>query len=70
MATTSITTKEIGTWGNGGRFLIRPKFHTESSRAVRSPSRAWPYSEWKHIKTKKYAKQLAELLGVDEVQII
>ena len=70
MKTITLTSKEIGTFDKGGRFFINADYHTDSSRAVRTPSRAWPYSEYKHIYTKKYAKQLALKLGVDDVVIV
>ena len=70
MNTQTISSKEIGHWDNGGRFYINNEFHTDSSKAVRTPSRAWPFSEYKHIFTNKYAKQLAKQLGVDAVIIV
>ncbi len=66
----TFTAKEIGSFDNAGRFYISAEFHTESSSVVRTPSRSWPYSQYKHIFTKKYAKQLAEKLGVDSIQIL
>jgi hypothetical protein len=65
-----LTSKDIGTWDNGGRYFISEIYHTDSSKAVRTPSRHWPYSEYKHIFTAKYAKQIAEKLGVDSVTIL
>lgn len=65
-----ISTKQIGHWDKAGRFYINDEYHTDSSKHVRRPSRNWPYSEWKHVHTKKYAKQLAQHLGVDSVEII
>jgi hypothetical protein len=65
-----IESKKIGHWDKGNRFYINEDYHTASSRAVRAPSRAWPHSEYKHIFTKKYAKQLAEKLGVDSIEVV
>jgi len=65
----TLTSKQIGKWDKAGRFFIAPEYHTDSSRTVRGPSRSWPYSEYKHIFTKKYAKQLSLLLG-EEIKII
>jgi len=66
----TLTAKEIGKFDSANRFYIHAEFHTESSKSIRNPSRSWPYSQYKHIFTKKYAKQLAEILNVDSVQIV
>ena len=60
---------EIGKFDKARRYHICSAFTTESSRAIRSPSRSYPYSEYKHIFTKKYAKQLAEKYNVVQVII-
>lgn len=41
-----------------GRVYIREEYQTDSSKSIRSPSRAFPYSKFKHGFTKKYKKQL------------
>lgn len=66
----TIRASELGSWDKAGRYYIRPEYHTESSSKIRTPSRHWPYSEYKHVFTKKYANQLAEKLGVDQIEII
>lgn len=63
MATAVLSMKQIGHWDKGGRFHINEEFTTESSSYIRRPSRNFPFSEYKHVLTKKYAKQLSEKLG-------
>jgi len=70
MKTLTLTTKQIGAWDKGGRYTLHGDYVTESARYIRSPSRAWPYSIYKHVHTQKYAKQLALKLGVEQVIII
>ena len=53
-------TKEVGTWDRQGRYTIDPKFATHTSAAIRTPSRAWPKSEYEHAQTRKYLTALAE----------
>lgn len=65
----TLSTKEIGTWDKGGRYTIDELYQTESSNAIRKPSRAFPFSEYKHALTKKYAKQLSAKLGY-EVEVV
>ena len=69
MKTITLRAIDIGHFDSGKRYYISEEYRTDSSRYIRSPSRHWPYSEYKHIFTKKYAKQLAEKLQVDEVII-
>lgn len=69
MATLKLTAKQIGSFDKANRYVIDFAYQTESSANIRKPSRAWPYTEYKHIFTKKYAKQLAEKLGVEKVEI-
>ena len=57
-----ITTRELGQW-DGPRWVVKRQYRTDSVNRVRSPSRAWPYSEYKHVFTKKFAAQLSEKLG-------
>ena len=63
-----ITVKELGKW-DGPRWLVKRQYRTDSVNRVRSPSRAWPYSEFKHVFTKKYRVQLSEILGY-QVEIV
>lgn len=53
-------TKEVGAWDRQGRYTIGPEFATHTSAAVRTPSRAWPKSEYEHAQTRKYLTALAE----------
>ena len=58
----ALTKKEvlqIGTFDKCGRFYLYSDFETETSRAVRAPSRAWPFSVYKHCFTQKYFKSLS-----------
>ena len=65
----TLSTKEIGTWDKAGRYTIDAPYQTESSNAIRKPSRAFPFSEYKHALTKKYSKQLSAKLAY-EVEVI
>lgn len=60
----------IGAFDKGGRFYLYSDFETETSRAVRVPSRAWPFSVYKHCFTQKYFKSLSDAqkraLGIKE----
>lgn len=51
---------KIGSFDKAGRFELHPEFETETSKYIRSPSRSWPLSVWKHCKTAKYYKSLTE----------
>ena len=64
----TFTPNMVGSWDKGGRFYIDTQYHTDSSRAVRTPSRAWPWSEYKHAFTKKYQKQLLAMLKSDNAE--
>lgn len=48
---------------NAGRRYIKEQYTTDSSSSIRSPSREWPNSEFKHAMTRKYAKQLVDKLS-------
>ncbi len=50
--------KLLGSWDTGGRYTIDRAFRTSTSQLIREPSRAWPYSEYKHLFTKKYLRSL------------
>ena len=50
---------KIGTFDKGGRFYLYSDFETETSRAIRAPSRAFPFSVYKHCFTQKYFKSLS-----------
>lgn len=52
----------IGSFDNGERYTISKEYRTSSSDCIRTPSRKWNLSEWKHIKTNKFLKQLKEKL--------
>lgn len=48
----------IGDFDKAGRYYLNENFCTSTSRIVRTPSRAWPYSILKHAYTGKYLKAL------------
>ena len=60
----------IGTFDKGGRFYLYSDFETATSRVIRAPSRAFPYSVYKHCFTQKYFKSLSDaqksMLGLEE----
>ena len=69
----ALTKKEvwqIGTFDSSGRFYLYRDFETKTSRAIRAPSRAWPFSIYKHCFTQKYFKSLSDaqksMLGIEE----
>ena len=69
----SLTKKEvlqIGSFDGGGRFYLYGDFETVTSRAIRAPSRAFPYSIYKHCFTQKYFKSLSDvqkrMMGLEE----
>lgn len=58
----------IGNFDNAKRYTLLDEFETPTSRVIRSPSRAFPYSVLKHCLTKKYfnsltAEQKAKIFG-------
>ena len=53
-------TKEVGAWDRQGRYTIHPQFATHTSAAVRTPSHAWPKSQYEHAQTRKYLTALAD----------
>ena len=55
----------IGSFDNGDRYTISEEYRTNSSDCIRNPSRRWNLSEWKHIKTNKFLKQLKEKLEAE-----
>ena len=61
---------KIGTFDQGGRFYLYSDFETKTSRAIRAPSRAFPFSVYKHCFTQKYFKSLSDsqkrMLGLEE----
>lgn len=60
---TTLTKQElykIGSFDKAGRFELHPEFETETSSSIRTPSRSWPLSVWKHCKTAKYYNSLSE----------
>lgn len=56
--TVKIITGIIGTWDKASRYYINDEYETESSSYIRSPSRSWNLSKYKHVFTKKYLTQL------------
>jgi len=52
-----------GEFDNGGRFYLAESEKCDCCRGIRSPSRAYPYSEMKHARTLKH---VAQKFGVDE----
>jgi hypothetical protein len=54
---------EVGAFDNAKRYQIIKEFETESSSAIRSPSRSWPFSKLKHVYTRKYQAQLLDKLN-------
>ena len=61
---------QIGTFDKGGRFYLYEDFETETSRVIRAPSRAFPFSIYKHCFTQKYFRSLSDaqksMLGLEE----
>ena len=61
---------QIGTFDKAGRFYLYSDFETATSRAIRAPSRSWPFSIYKHCFTQKYFKSLSDaqknMLGIKE----
>ena len=61
---------QIGTFDKGGRFYLYSEFETATSRVIRAPSRAFPYSVYKHCFTQKYFRSLSDaqksMLGLEE----
>lgn len=51
---------KIGSFDKAGRYTLNPEFETETSKKVRTPSRAWPFSVYKHCFTGKFYKSLSE----------
>ena len=54
-----------GTFDSGGRFYLAESEKHDCYRGIRSPSRAYPYSEMKHARTLKH---VAQKFGVDEFE--
>lgn len=54
--------KDIGYFDKANRFNLFEVFQTESSSQIRTPSRNFPFSVYKHIFTTKYLKQLLIVL--------
>jgi hypothetical protein len=54
-----------GTFDKGGRFYLAESEKHDCCRGIRSPSRAYPYSEMKHARTLKH---VAQKFGVDEFE--
>ncbi|WP_440487292.1 hypothetical protein [Serratia nevei] len=54
--------QEVGCFDSHKRYEIYLKYQTESSMCIRKPSRAFPFSELKHVCSNKYLKQLQEKL--------
>ena len=50
--------KRIGYWDKAKRFYLFDEYQTKSSLGIRTPSRAWNLSVYKHVCSKKYVKQL------------
>ena len=50
---------KIGTFDNASRFTLNPKFETETSAMIRTPSRSWPFTVWNHCQTKKFYQSLS-----------
>lgn len=53
----------VGSFDSGNRYRVIEQYTTESSNNIRGPSRRWNLSEWKHVQTTKYLKQLKEKLS-------
>lgn len=60
---TKATVHAVGYFDKASRYRIYDWAATESSDAIRAPSRKWPFSEYKHAFTVRYAKQLAAKIG-------
>lgn len=61
---------KIGSFDSAGRYELYPEFETHTSQTIRTPSRSWPLSVWKHIKTKKYLKSLSEMITNELEEVI
>lgn len=55
--------KLVCEWDKAGRAYVKSEYVTDSSNAVRAPSRAYPFSMYKHAHTRKYARQLLEVIS-------
>lgn len=53
---------EVGSFDSARRYEVNLEYRTDSCRFIRTPSRAWPFSELKHVCSNKYLKQLREKL--------
>ena len=58
--------KPSGTWDKGGRFYA----HHDDLVNVRSPSRAYPYSQWHACHTRKYVVRVVEKFNCQTVDDI
>lgn len=60
---------DLGVFDMHGRYFLRDDFQTDSSMRIAHPSKRFNHSVLRHIKTKKYAKQLAEKFSVNVVEV-
>jgi hypothetical protein len=69
-ALTKELVKKIGYFDKASRFYLKPEYETETSKEIREPSRAFPFSVYKHCFTMKYYNSLSEnqkrMLGIVE----
>jgi hypothetical protein len=58
--------KPQGDWDNAHRFFPDPEEMRACCRTIRDPSRAWPFSLWRHCFT---IKHVAYLFDVDPLKL-
>ncbi len=51
---------KIGSFDKAGRYYLKSAFETDTSKAIRLPTRNWPLSIWRHCKTGKFYKSLSK----------
>ncbi|MDN7815979.1 hypothetical protein [Burkholderia vietnamiensis] len=57
---------KIGYFDGAHRFYIYESYQTQTSAVIRTPSRAFPHSVFKHTLTKKYVKSLIAKLEAQQ----
>jgi hypothetical protein len=61
----------VGQWEKNGCYRIKKEFTTSTSMSIRAPSRAFPLSEYSHVRTKKYAKALLkEVIDFERIELL
>jgi hypothetical protein len=70
--------KQFGSFDSANRFEIDdPRvgggaFCALTKTRLRTPSRAWPFPVWNHLKTQKFARAAlaAGLVGMDDLEVV